>query len=139
MAGFSSPESSLASSLAPSLLRFISMIYLAPLKSYKFVYVPRLYFYHVPPSLSDKCREANGGCSHQCSVIPGKGAVCSCPTGLHLGSDNRSCEVVDYCSRHLKCSQSCEQQKTVVKCSCYPGWSLEPDGESCYSTGTMNG
>ncbi|XP_031438138.1 low-density lipoprotein receptor-related protein 1B isoform X1 [Clupea harengus] len=82
----------------------------------------------------DKCREANGGCSHQCSVIPGKGAVCSCPTGLHLGSDNRSCEVVDYCSRHLKCSQSCEQQKTVVKCSCYPGWSLEPDGESCYST-----
>uniref|UniRef100_A0A8C2AIS0 Low density lipoprotein receptor-related protein 1Bb n=1 Tax=Cyprinus carpio TaxID=7962 RepID=A0A8C2AIS0_CYPCA len=81
-----------------------------------------------------ECMQGNGGCSHQCSVIPSKGVVCSCPTGLHLGSDNRTCETVDYCSAHLKCSQICEQHKTTVKCSCYPGWRLDPDGESCHST-----
>ncbi|KAG1968579.1 low-density lipoprotein receptor-related protein 1B [Pimephales promelas] len=84
--------------------------------------------------LCEKCLQGNGGCSHQCVVIPSKGVVCSCPTGLHLGSDNRTCETVDYCSAHLKCSQICEQHKTTVKCSCYPGWSLDPDGESCHST-----
>uniref|UniRef100_A0A8B9RNB7 Low density lipoprotein receptor-related protein 1Bb n=1 Tax=Astyanax mexicanus TaxID=7994 RepID=A0A8B9RNB7_ASTMX len=82
----------------------------------------------------DKCLQGNGGCSHQCAVVPSKGAVCSCPAGLHLGSDNKTCEVVDYCSRHLKCSQTCEQFKTTVKCSCYPGWRLGPDGENCFST-----
>lgn len=86
-------------------------------------------------SVPEKCLQGNGGCSHQCAVIPSKGVVCSCPTGLHLGSDNRTCETVDYCSAHLKCSQICEQHKTTVKCSCYPGWSLDPDGESCHSTG----
>ncbi|KAL7865857.1 hypothetical protein SRHO_G00111040 [Serrasalmus rhombeus] len=82
----------------------------------------------------DKCLQGNGGCSHQCTVVPSKGAVCSCPAGLHLGSDNKTCEVVDYCTRHLKCSQTCEQYKTTVKCSCYPGWRLGLDGESCIST-----
>uniref|UniRef100_A0A3B4FER3 LDL receptor related protein 1B n=1 Tax=Pundamilia nyererei TaxID=303518 RepID=A0A3B4FER3_9CICH len=75
-----------------------------------------------------------GGCSHQCTVAPGKGVVCSCPPGLHLDSSNKTCEVVDYCSRHLKCSQVCEQYKTTVKCSCYPGWMLDSDGDSCHST-----
>ncbi|KAK3568547.1 hypothetical protein QTP86_008754 [Hemibagrus guttatus] len=82
----------------------------------------------------DKCLQANGGCSHQCSVAPSRGVVCSCPSGLYLVSDNKSCEVVDYCTRHLKCSQRCEQFKTTVKCSCYPGWRLDLDGESCHST-----
>ncbi|XP_076159537.1 low-density lipoprotein receptor-related protein 1B-like [Alosa pseudoharengus] len=82
----------------------------------------------------DECSVRNGGCSHQCSVAPGRGVVCSCPSGLHLGSDNRSCEAVDYCTKHLKCSQVCEQYKTTVKCSCYPGWRLDPDGEECHST-----
>ncbi|CAB1347080.1 unnamed protein product, partial [Coregonus sp. 'balchen'] len=63
----------------------------------------------------DKCLVAKGGCSHQCMVVPGTGVVCSCPTGLHLDSNNRTCEAVDYCSRHLKCSQMCEQYKTTVK------------------------
>uniref|UniRef100_A0A672QCJ8 Low density lipoprotein receptor-related protein 1Bb n=1 Tax=Sinocyclocheilus grahami TaxID=75366 RepID=A0A672QCJ8_SINGR len=85
-------------------------------------------------SFPEKCVQGNGGCSHQCSVIPSKGVVCSCPIGLHLGSDNRTCETVDYCSAHLKCSQICEQHKTTVKCSCYPGWRLDPDGENCHST-----
>lgn len=81
------------------------------------------------------CLVARGGCSHQCTVAPGKGVVCFCPPGLHLDSSNKTCEVVDYCSRHLKCSQVCEQYKTTVKCSCYPGWMLDPDGDSCHSTG----
>uniref|UniRef100_A0A8K9XGV9 EGF-like domain-containing protein n=1 Tax=Oncorhynchus mykiss TaxID=8022 RepID=A0A8K9XGV9_ONCMY len=84
--------------------------------------------------LCDKCLVAKGGCSHQCTVVPGTGVVCSCPAGLQLDSNNRTCEAVDYCSRHLKCSQMCEQYKTTVKCSCYPGWRLGPDGDSCHST-----
>ncbi|KAG9349405.1 hypothetical protein JZ751_027848 [Albula glossodonta] len=82
----------------------------------------------------DECSLDNGGCSHQCAVAPGKGVFCSCPAGLHLISDNRTCEMVDYCTKHLKCSQVCEQYKTSVKCSCYHGWRLGQDGESCHST-----
>lgn len=89
-----------------------------------------------PLSIPDLCLVARGGCSHQCTVAPGKGVVCSCPPGLHLDSSNKTCEVVDYCSRHLKCSQVCEQYKTTVKCSCYPGWILDPDGDSCHSAGS---
>uniref|UniRef100_A0A3P9M179 Low density lipoprotein receptor-related protein 1Bb n=1 Tax=Oryzias latipes TaxID=8090 RepID=A0A3P9M179_ORYLA len=85
-------------------------------------------------AVCDMCLVARGGCSHQCTVAPGKGVVCSCPPGLHLDSSNKTCEVVDYCSRHLKCSQVCEQYKTTVKCSCYPGWTLDSDGDSCHST-----
>uniref|UniRef100_A0A8C9TUU4 Low density lipoprotein receptor-related protein 1Ba n=1 Tax=Scleropages formosus TaxID=113540 RepID=A0A8C9TUU4_SCLFO len=82
----------------------------------------------------DECFSGNGGCSHQCTVAPGKGAICTCPQGLHLGADRKTCEVVDYCTRHLRCSQVCEQYKTTVKCSCYPGWRLGPDGEDCLSS-----
>lgn len=85
---------------------------------------------------TDMCLIARGGCSHQCTVAPGKGVVCSCPPGLHLDWSNKTCEVVDYCSRHLKCSQVCEQYKTTVKCSCYPGWILDSDGDSCHSAGS---
>uniref|UniRef100_A0A8C2AJR3 Low density lipoprotein receptor-related protein 1Ba n=1 Tax=Cyprinus carpio TaxID=7962 RepID=A0A8C2AJR3_CYPCA len=82
----------------------------------------------------DECSVRKGGCSHECSVAPGKGVVCSCPAGFQLGSDGRTCEVLDYCTKHLRCSQVCEQHKNTVKCSCYPGWSLGPDGDSCYNT-----
>lgn len=89
-----------------------------------------------PPFLpTDLCNVARGGCSHQCTVAPGKGVVCSCPPGLHLDSSNKTCQVVDYCTRHLKCSQVCEQYKTTVKCSCYPGWTLDADGDTCHSSG----
>uniref|UniRef100_A0A8C4MYX3 LDL receptor related protein 1B n=1 Tax=Equus asinus asinus TaxID=83772 RepID=A0A8C4MYX3_EQUAS len=81
----------------------------------------------------DECSLNNGGCSNHCSVVPGRGIVCSCPEGLQLNKDNKTCEIVDYCSSHLKCSQVCEQHKHTVKCSCYEGWKLEVDGESCTS------
>uniref|UniRef100_A0A8C5A5R6 EGF-like domain-containing protein n=1 Tax=Gadus morhua TaxID=8049 RepID=A0A8C5A5R6_GADMO len=84
--------------------------------------------------ICDRCLVARGGCSHQCTVAPGKGVVCSCPPGLHLDAGNKTCEAVDYCSRHLRCSQVCEQYKTTVKCSCRPGWRLDPDGDTCHST-----
>ncbi|XP_016379393.1 low-density lipoprotein receptor-related protein 1B-like, partial [Sinocyclocheilus rhinocerous] len=86
----------------------------------------------------DECLVRKGGCSHECLVAPGKGVVCSCPVGFQLGSDSRTCEVLDYCTKHLRCSQVCEQHKNTVKCSCYPGWSLGPDGDSCYSTGVSS-
>uniref|UniRef100_A0A8B9N6U5 LDL receptor related protein 1 n=1 Tax=Accipiter nisus TaxID=211598 RepID=A0A8B9N6U5_9AVES len=83
--------------------------------------------------LCDQCSLNNGGCSHNCTVAPGEGIVCSCPLGMELGSDNKTCQIQSYCAKHLKCSQKCEQDKYNVKCSCYEGWMLEPDGESCRS------
>ncbi|XP_008586888.1 PREDICTED: low-density lipoprotein receptor-related protein 1B-like, partial [Galeopterus variegatus] len=83
--------------------------------------------------LCDECSLNNGGCSNHCSVVPGRGIVCSCPEGLQLNRDNKTCEIVDYCSNHMKCSQVCEQHKHTVKCSCYEGWKLDVDGESCTS------
>ncbi|ELK04590.1 Low-density lipoprotein receptor-related protein 1B [Pteropus alecto] len=83
--------------------------------------------------LCDECSLNNGGCSNHCTVVPGRGIVCSCPEGLQLNKDNKTCEIVDYCSSHLKCSQVCEQHKHTVKCSCYEGWKLDIDGESCTS------
>ncbi|XP_062842266.1 low-density lipoprotein receptor-related protein 1 isoform X2 [Trichomycterus rosablanca] len=84
--------------------------------------------------LCDLCSRNNGGCSHNCSVAPGVGVVCSCPLGMEPGSDNKTCQIQAFCPKHLKCSQRCEQDKFTVKCSCYEGWALEPDLESCRST-----
>uniref|UniRef100_A0A8D2LBK3 Prolow-density lipoprotein receptor-related protein 1 n=1 Tax=Varanus komodoensis TaxID=61221 RepID=A0A8D2LBK3_VARKO len=83
--------------------------------------------------LCDLCSLNNGGCSHNCTVAPGEGIACSCPLGMELGADNKTCQIQSYCAKHLKCSQKCEQNKYSVKCSCYEGWMLEPDGESCRS------
>lgn len=83
----------------------------------------------------DLCALDNGGCSHNCSIIPGEGFMCSCPLGMELGADNKTCQIQSFCAKHLKCSQKCEQEKSSVKCSCYEGWELESDMESCKSTG----
>lgn len=83
----------------------------------------------------DLCALDNGGCSHNCSIIPGEGYMCSCPLGMELGADNKTCQIQSFCAKHLKCSQKCEQEKSSVKCSCYEGWELESDMESCKSTG----
>uniref|UniRef100_A0AAX7SPU8 EGF-like domain-containing protein n=1 Tax=Astatotilapia calliptera TaxID=8154 RepID=A0AAX7SPU8_ASTCA len=84
--------------------------------------------------LCDLCSLGNGGCSHNCSIIPGEGFMCSCPLGMELGADNKTCHIQSFCAKHLKCSQKCEQEKSSVKCSCYEGWELESDMESCKST-----
>ncbi|KAM3845339.1 prolow-density lipoprotein receptor-related protein 1 [Vipera latastei] len=83
--------------------------------------------------LCDLCSLSNGGCSHNCTVAPGEGIACSCPLGMELGADNKTCQIQSYCAKRLKCSQKCEQYKYNVKCSCYEGWMLESDGESCRS------
>ncbi|MEQ2158504.1 hypothetical protein GOODEAATRI_013026 [Goodea atripinnis] len=83
---------------------------------------------------SDLCSMNNGDCSHNCTVAPGEGVICSCPLGMELGSDNKTCQIQSFCAKHLKCSQRCEQDKFSVKCSCYDGWELEPDMENCKST-----
>lgn len=64
--------------------------------------------------------------------------MCSCPLGMELGADNKTCQIQSFCAKHLKCSQKCEQEKSSVKCSCYEGWELESDMESCKSTGKNN-
>ena len=85
---------------------------------------------------ADLCSLDNGDCSHNCSVSPGEGVVCTCPLGMELGADNKTCQIQSFCAKHLKCSQRCEQDKFSVKCSCYEDWELEPDMENCKSTGT---
>lgn len=77
----------------------------------------------------------NGDCSHNCTVAPGEGVICSCPLGMELGPDNKTCQIQSFCAKHLKCSQRCEQDKFSAKCSCYEGWELEPDMENCKSKG----
>uniref|UniRef100_A0A3Q3XIF9 EGF-like domain-containing protein n=1 Tax=Mola mola TaxID=94237 RepID=A0A3Q3XIF9_MOLML len=84
--------------------------------------------------LCDLCSVDNGDCSHNCTVAPGEGVICSCPLGMELGHDNKTCQIQSFCAKHLKCSQRCEQDKFSVKCSCYEGWELEPDMENCKST-----
>lgn len=84
---------------------------------------------------ADLCSLDNGDCSHNCTVAPGEGVVCSCPLGMELDSNNKTCQIQSFCAKHLKCSQRCEQDKFSVKCSCYEGWELEPDQENCKSTG----
>ncbi|XP_058867450.1 low-density lipoprotein receptor-related protein 1 isoform X2 [Acipenser ruthenus] len=83
--------------------------------------------------LCDLCALGNGGCSHNCTVAPGEGIACSCPLGMDLAADNKTCQIQSFCAKHRKCSQRCEQDKQTVKCSCYEGWVLEPDKENCKS------
>ncbi|XP_005162276.1 low-density lipoprotein receptor-related protein 1 isoform X2 [Danio rerio] len=84
--------------------------------------------------LCNLCTVENGGCSHNCTIAPGEGVLCSCPAGMELGTDNKTCQIQSFCAKHLKCSQRCVQEKATVKCACYEGWALGPDGESCKST-----
>lgn len=86
----------------------------------------------------DVCSMNNGDCSHNCTVSPIEGVMCSCPLGMELGPDNKTCQIQSFCAKHLKCSQRCEQDKFSVKCSCYDGWELESDMESCKSTGNRS-
>uniref|UniRef100_A0A8C3UEY4 EGF-like domain-containing protein n=1 Tax=Catharus ustulatus TaxID=91951 RepID=A0A8C3UEY4_CATUS len=44
-----------------------------------------------------QCSLNNGGCSHNCTVAPGEGIVCSCPLGMELGADNKTCQIQSYC------------------------------------------
>lgn len=98
---------------------------------------------HVSPliflSSTDLCSLDNGDCSHNCTVAPGEGVICSCPLGMELGPDNKTCQIQSFCAKHLKCSQRCEQDKFSAKCSCYEGWELEPDMENCKSMGKGGG
>lgn len=45
-----------------------------------------------PPSGTNPCAEANGGCSHLCLYKP-QGVQCGCPIGLELIADMRTCIV----------------------------------------------
>ncbi|XP_048838951.1 low-density lipoprotein receptor-related protein 1 isoform X2 [Brienomyrus brachyistius] len=80
------------------------------------------------------CSMANGGCSHNCTAAADEGIICTCPLGMELGSDIKTCQIQSLCAKHLRCSQRCEQHKFSVKCSCYEGWALEADMDTCRST-----
>ena len=48
----------------------------------------------------------NHDCSHQCHNAP-EGLVCSCPAGMTLGSDSRTCAISHPCEQWGVCSQIC--------------------------------
>lgn len=42
--------------------------------------------------IADQCHtDANGGCSHICTVVEEEGVVCSCPAGYRLQPDGKTC------------------------------------------------
>uniref|UniRef100_A0A803YFS7 EGF-like domain-containing protein n=1 Tax=Meleagris gallopavo TaxID=9103 RepID=A0A803YFS7_MELGA len=79
--------------------------------------------------LCDECSLNNGGCSHQCSVVPGGRIVCSCPVGFNLSVDNKT--YLNECNTYGSCSQMCINTDGSYTCSCVEGYVLQPDNKSC--------
>ncbi|XP_064613167.1 fibrillin-2-like [Liolophura sinensis] len=66
------------------------------------------------------CKVNNGGCSHECIMVPG-GYNCSCPDGYTL-TEGTQCEDVDECQGDRKCQQNCTNTPGSYECSCQPGY-----------------
>jgi low density lipoprotein receptor-related protein 5/6 len=66
--------------------------------------VPRLSSLTAVPRLDtaalrrDPCFSGDGACSHFCAALPAGGLHCSCPLGLLIGADNRTCGSPPTCS-----------------------------------------
>lgn len=85
---------------------------------------------------ADRCGEPmciSGPCSHTCSSSP-RGPVCTCPGGLHLQRDMKTCKPEHPCTEFGVCSQTCVPHKNRHKCACYDDYKLADDGFTCRST-----
>lgn len=67
----------------------------------------------------DRCLEDNGGCSHTCISLTGQ-SFCSCPSGLELGDDWRTCRDVDECRNPDACGAASECVNTAGSFICRP-------------------
>ena len=88
---------------------------------------------------ADDCGGTKSGCSNGCLQTP-EGPQCVCPAGLApSANDTKTCVDRDECSPPGACSQTCtnlkggEGRKGFI-CSCYDGYTLEPDKSICKAT-----
>lgn len=78
-------------------------------------------------AIVDVCLRDNGGCSHICNPETG----CSCPSGLELSVDGRTCADIDECAyNNGGCSHLCDNSVGGFQCLCSDGVTPD-DGVSC--------
>uniref|UniRef100_W8AS46 Fibrillin-2 n=1 Tax=Ceratitis capitata TaxID=7213 RepID=W8AS46_CERCA len=78
-------------------------------------------------ALIDVCLRDNGGCSHICNPETG----CSCPSGLELSVDGKTCVDIDECAyNNGGCARICHNTVGGFQCLCSDGVT-EDNGESC--------
>ncbi|KAL4229260.1 Mucin-4 [Mactra antiquata] len=81
----------------------------------------------VPPTGCETldCSNADG-----CSLNSTGSPVCFCNTGYQLQPDN-SCTNINECDGIGVCSQICQDTAGSYSCSCYSGYTLDVDGNTC--------
>ncbi|XP_036337585.1 fibrillin-1-like [Rhagoletis pomonella] len=81
----------------------------------------------VDTALIDVCLRENGGCSHICNPETG----CSCPSGLELSVDGKTCADIDECGyNNGGCARICHNTVGGFECLCSDA--ATPDnGHSC--------
>ncbi|XP_049313290.1 fibrillin-3 isoform X2 [Bactrocera dorsalis] len=78
-------------------------------------------------AIIDVCLRDNGGCSHICNPETG----CSCPSGLELSVDGKTCVDIDECAyNNGGCAQLCHNTAGGFQCLCSDGVTPD-DGVSC--------
>lgn len=77
-----------------------------------------------------ECQHRSGLCSNGCQKTP-LGALCICPPGEELSSDNFTCKDLNECMPPGECSQICTNTKGSYFCSCEDGYILEPNKHTC--------
>lgn len=62
---------------------------------------------------------------------------CGCKTGFRLQSDGLTCNDIDECTEIQPdvCSHNCLNTLGSYLCQCHPEYILEPDGQSCKTSG----
>ena len=78
------------------------------------------------------CQDHNGGCSHVCLVSMNNHGVCSCPMGMHLKHDNRTCQTQAVCSDvQFKCREDDICIPKIARCDGHNDCSSGEDEHNC--------
>ncbi|XP_067018681.1 adhesion G protein-coupled receptor E2-like isoform X4 [Acropora muricata] len=100
----------------------------------------------------DECLRGNGGCSQLCLNSLG-GHNCSCFPGYRMSFDDEetpwcnssciankscpkncpdeNCEDINECENGHACAQECTNTNGSYRCSCFDGFTMSDDGQSC--------
>ena len=81
---------------------------------------------------SKGCGVNRGGCSHGCEDLTGE-VECTCPRGLALRQDQKTCADVDECQDASLCTHRCKNTWGSYQCLCNQGYQLGTDQKSCFS------